>query len=93
MISCFGIRVNTVSKQVCLELEIDNANENPVTVVFRVCQETVQAQATLPVGQPGGNPPQVCATYTTGPGPCTVTATATGATGSTCSTQDFAPVV
>ena len=93
MISCFGILVKSASKEVCLELEIDNANENPVTVVFKVCQETVQAQATLPVGRPGGIPPQVCATYTTGPGPCTVKATATGATGSTCFTDDFFPVV
>jgi len=91
-VRCGALTTDPASKRVCVEVEIDNNNENPVQVIFQVCQEAVPAGGTVPVATPVQNLPQICGTYTVGPGTCVVSATCTGAAGGKCFTQQVLPV-
>jgi len=91
-VHCGGLTTDPASKRVCVEIEIDNDNENPVQVIFQVCEETVPAGGTVPVATPSQNLPQIRATYTVAPGTCVVSATCTGAAGGKCFTQLLLPV-
>jgi hypothetical protein len=91
-VHCGTITTDPATKQVCLEVWIDSPNDNPVSVEFVVCQETVGAQKTVNPAATAANPDKICATYTSGPGNCVITATATDAGGGQCPRQLVLPV-
>lgn len=91
-VKCGAITTDPATKKVCLEVFIDNENEKPVQVTFQVCQETVSASSDGPESSSVGNLLRICAHYTVGPGMCVITATASGAAGGSCFTQQVLPV-
>lgn len=91
-VRCGAITTDPATKTVCVEIEIDNSNENPVQVTFLVCDQTLQVSKAVPVASPSSNLPLICAPYTVGPGMCVVKASALGAAGGSCYTEQALPV-
>ena len=84
-IHCGAITTDPATKRVCLEVFIDSDGDNPVIVTFEVCDEpAVVTQKNVNPSANAANPNKICATYTSGPGNCVITATATNASGSQC---------